>query len=194
MLDAGELPVLGSPDLNSMTGTPSVQGYSSIVDGFYASQTGSHLATGEGQDMLSPSAVSDGVLDQLDTTSLLTVPQYLITPASGSCALPADRSGTGHRDLAAGQEGTWYFGTTLEISKLGVPDPDARQDAAAGTRIGLVTPGGAVRWFAARAASASLLAISLPRPVASVAVTGQAAAGRPSLGRRISASRTAGRS
>jgi hypothetical protein len=174
VLDAGELPVLGSPDLNSMTGTPSVQGYSSIVDGFYASQTGSHLATGEGQDMLSPSAVSDGVLDQLDTTSLLTVPQYLITPASGSLRVPGRRSGTGHRDLAAGQEGTWYFGTTLEISKLGVPDPDARQDAAAGTRIGLVTPGGAVRWFAARAASASLLAISRPRPVASVAVTGRA--------------------
>jgi hypothetical protein len=174
VLDAGELPVLGSPDLNSMTGTPSVQGYSSIVDGFYASQTGSHLATGEGQDMLSPSAISDGVLDQLDTTSLLTVPQYLITPASASPGAAGPGPGTGHRDLAAGQEGTWYFGTTLEASKLGVPDPDARRDAAAGTRIGLVTPGGAVRWFAARAASASLLTVSLPHPVASVAVTGRA--------------------
>ena len=177
-LGPGELPVLGAPDLNVISGTPSVQGYTSLVDGRYASVTGSHLATGDGQDVLSPRAVGDGVLDQLGTTSLLTVPGYLITRATGAWPDPGP-AGTGQRNVAAGHEGTWYFGTTLEVSRLEVPDTDARHDAAAGTQIGLITPGGAARWFRVRAASASLLAISLPHPVASVALSGRAG-GRPS--------------
>jgi hypothetical protein len=60
-----------------------------------------------------------------------------------------------------------------------VPDADARQDAAAGTQIGLMTAGGLTRWFAASAPSASRLAISLPHPVTGVAVVAQAG-GRPS--------------
>jgi hypothetical protein len=169
VLDPGELPVLGSPDLNAPAGTPSIQGYTSIVDGRYASVTGSHLPTGQGQDVVSPRAIGNGVLDQLDTTTLLTLPQYLITRAG---AWP--RHGPGQRTVAAGHEGTWYFGTTLGVAKIAVPDPDARRDAAAGAQVGLVTPGGPVRWFPARAASASLLAIRLPHPVPGVALTGRA--------------------
>jgi hypothetical protein len=113
------------------------------------------------------------VLDQLDTTTLLTLPRYLITQAGG--AWPGHGpAGPGQRTVAAGHEGTWYFGTTLGVAKVDVPDPDARRDAAAGAQVGLVTPGGPVRWFPARAASASLLAISLPHPVPSVALTGRA--------------------
>jgi len=63
-LGPGELPVLGAPDLNVISGTPSIQGYTSLVDGRYASVTGSHRATGEGQDVLSPRAVGAGILDQ----------------------------------------------------------------------------------------------------------------------------------
>ena len=179
VLDPGELPVLGSPDLNAPADTPSIQGYTSIVDGRYASATGSHLATGEGQDVVSPRAIGDGVLDQLDTTSLLTLPRYLITRASSAWpghgpAGSAQRTVPGQRTVAADREGTWYFGTTLGVSKIAVPDPNARHDAAAGTRIGLVTPGGPVRWFPARAASAALLAVSLPHLVPSVALTGRA--------------------
>jgi hypothetical protein len=74
--DTGDLGALQPPDTNSITGTPSVQGYTSIVDGRYATATGSHMATGEGQDTLSPAAVSDGTLDDLDTTLLLTLPEY----------------------------------------------------------------------------------------------------------------------
>ncbi len=177
-LGTGELPVLGSPDLNVISGEPSVQGYSSLVDGRYAAVTGTHRATGEGQDVLSPQAVGAGVLDQLGTRRLLTVPGYLITPARGGTPAPGP-SGTGQRNVAAGHQGTWYFGTTLEVSRLEVPDTDARQDAAAGTQIGLMTPGGPTRWFRARTASASMLAISLPQPVAGVAMSGRAG-GRPS--------------
>ena len=91
--------MLGAPDLNVITRTPSVQGYSSLVSGFYASATGSHRATGDGQDVLDPRAVRTGVLDQLDTSVLLTVPAYLTT-RPGTAA--AGKAGgvprtTGHR-------------------------------------------------------------------------------------------------
>jgi hypothetical protein len=76
LLDTSDLSVLQPPDLNSLSEISSVQGYTSIVDGSYATATGSHQADGEGQDTLSPSAISDGTLDSLDTTILLTLPQY----------------------------------------------------------------------------------------------------------------------
>ena len=53
-LDIGELTELGVSDTNVLTGTPSVEGYSSIVDSTYAQVTGSHQATGEGQNVLDP--------------------------------------------------------------------------------------------------------------------------------------------
>jgi hypothetical protein len=180
-IDARQLPVIGSPDLNDISGTPSVQGYSSIVDGLYASATGSHQAMGEGQDELSPQAVGSGVLDQLDTSLLLTVPAYLITTSGGSAAPPGP-AGTGQRDIAAHGQATWYLGTPLEVSKLEVPDADARRAAAGGIRIGLMTPGGAAIWFPARAAGSSLLTIDLPHPVTGVAVIGQAGGAPSTLG------------
>ena len=180
-LDAQDLSRLGAADLNAISGTPSVQGYTSLVSGFYASATGSHLATGDGQDVLDPRAVRDGVLDQLDTSVLLTAPAYL---ASGSGASPAAPGppGTGRRDVAAHQEATWYFAASLDVTRLEVPDADARRDAAAGTQIGLLTSGGSTRWFPAAAAGASRLAISLSRPLASVAVVAEAAGHAVRLG------------
>jgi hypothetical protein len=175
LLDAGQLSALDPPDVNG-TGKdamPSIQGYTSLADGRYAAATGSHLATGEGQDVLSPRAVADGTLDELDTSVLLTLPAYLVTSGRDSAAA-AGPAGTGQRDLAAGQRTTWYLGSAVEVSEVSVPDPDARRDAAAGARIGLMAPGGQTRWFPVRAVSGSTLTISLPRPVTAVAVTGQA--------------------
>jgi hypothetical protein len=174
---AHELPVLGAPDLNATSGTPSVQGYTSLVDGFYAAATGAHQAMGQGQDVLAPRAVGDGTLDQLNTSALLTPSAYLITRAGPEAG--AGLPGTGHRDIAANHKATWYFATPLRVSRLEVPDADARPDAAAGTQIGLMTAAGVTRWFAASAPSASRLAISLPHPVTGVAVVAQAG-GRPS--------------
>ena len=183
LLDPGELPALGQPDLNGVgaDAMPSIQGYTSIVDGRYASATGTHGATGEGDATLAPQAIEDGTLDQLDTSVLLTLPVYLITQA-GAGGPDAGPGGTGQRDLTAGQHATWYLGTTLDVSKVAVPDADARQDAAAGTRIGLTTPAGSTLWSRARAITASTLAITLPRPVASTAVVGQAHAAPSPLG------------
>ncbi|HEY3952170.1 MAG TPA: hypothetical protein VGM53_02250, partial [Streptosporangiaceae bacterium] len=188
LLDAGELAALGPPDLNSTgaTAMPSVQGYSSLADGRYAAATGTHLATGEGQDMLSPHAVEDGTLDQLDTSVLLTLAGYLITPAPDGAQAAgqpaAGPAGTGSRRVAAGQRATWYLGSPVQVARVTVPDRGARQDAAAGTRIGLTAPGGQTRWFTARAVSATELAITVPGPTASVAVTAQAGRAASELG------------
>jgi hypothetical protein len=76
LLDPADLSALDPPDRNVAGGMASVQGYSSIVDGRYAAATGSHLADGGGQDTLSLAAISGAVLDELDTTVLLTLPRY----------------------------------------------------------------------------------------------------------------------
>ena len=99
-LDANALSRLGAPDLNEVSGTPSVQGYTSLVSGFYASATGSHRATGDGQDVLDPRAMRDGALDQLDTSVLLTAPAYLFSGPGAAAAAPG-APGTGRRDVAA---------------------------------------------------------------------------------------------
>ena len=175
LLDTGELSDLNPPDDNVVGSAvmPSMQGYSSTVDGRYATATGSHQATGEGQDTLAPSAVANGILDQLDTTVLLTPSEYLLTRVGGS-GPAAGPTGTGRRDIAADQRATWYLGTTLDVSEVEVPDADARQDAAAGTQLGLTLPDGSTRWFRGRALTSSTLAITLSHPVASIAVLAQA--------------------
>ena len=181
-LDQQDLSRLGAPDLNVINHTPSIQGYSSLVSGFYASATGSHRATGDGQDVLDPWAVRTGVLDQLGTSVLLTVPAYLTTrsgaAAAGKAVASPGSAATGHRDVPAHHRATWYFAEPLGVTRLEVPDADAWQDAAEGTRIGLLTSSGATRWFTAAAAGPARLAISLPRALTSVAVVAQAG-GRP---------------
>jgi hypothetical protein len=180
-LDAHGMSRLGAPDLNVISGTPSVQGYTSLVSGFYASATGSHRATGDGQDVLDPRAVASGVLDQLDTSVLLTPAAYLATAAGGSAPAPGP-PGTGRRNVAAHQQATWYFAEPLAVTRLEVPDADARPDAAAGTQIGLRTSSGSTRWFPAAAAGARRLVISLPRPLTSVAVVARAGGHAARLG------------
>ena len=183
LLDTGELSSLDPPDNNALGSgaMPSMQGYSSTVDGRYASVTGSHQATGAGQDTLAPEAVSDGTLDQLDTTVLLTPSAYLITQAGGN-GPSGGPPGTGRREISAGQRATWYLGSTNDVTKVEIPDPDARQAVAAGTQIGLTTPEGFTRWFRPRATTPSTLAITVPHPVASVAVVGRAAGKAGQLG------------
>ncbi|MGH3256232.1 MAG: hypothetical protein ACRDOU_12715 [Streptosporangiaceae bacterium] len=183
LLDPGQLSALDPPDVNAMGShaMPSVQGYSSIVDGRYAAATGSHGASGDGQDTLAPSAVADGVLDQLDTSVLLTLSGYLTTQVGGD-GPAAGPPGTGQRDLSADQRATWYLGTPLEVTKVEVPDSEARQDAAAGTQIGLMAPDGSTHWYRARALTRSTLGITLPRPVPGIAVLGQAQGAPSPLG------------
>jgi hypothetical protein len=180
-LDAPQLPAIGAPDLNVPRGTPSVQGYSSTVDGRYAAVTGAHQALGQGQDVLDPHAVADGTLDQLDTSVLLTPPAYLVTTAGRAGPAPGPLR-AGRRDVPAGHHATWFFAAPFDVARLVVPDADARQDAAAGTRIGLLAPDGATRWYPTSAPDGAHLAISPPHPVRSVAVVAQAGGRASHLG------------
>jgi len=68
------------------------------------------------------------------------------------------------------------------VSRIEVPDADAGPDAAAGTQIGLLAPGGSTRWFPAGAQGASRLAVSLRYPVTSVAVLVRAGGKSSQLG------------
>jgi hypothetical protein len=182
LLDTSALSSLEPPDNNAVSdpAMPSMQGYSSTVDGLYASVTGSHLATGSGQNTLAPDAVANGTLDQLDTTVLLTPSAYLVTQdgAGGPAGGPA---GTGRRDLTAGQRATWYLGSATEVSRVVVPDAQAGRDAT-GTQIGLMAADGSTRWLPAHAVSSSSLGITVLQPVASVAVVARAHGAAVSLG------------
>lgn len=172
LLNEGELAVLRAPDINVLSSTPSAQGYSSLVDGLYAAATGSHSATGEGQDVLAPSAVANGTLARLNTSALLTMPQYLVTSArDGTTPGPA---GSGGRDIAAGQQATWFLGTALDIARVEIPDSAAGPDAAGGAQIGLMAPGGSTSWLPATADGGSLLSATATTPVPAVAVIARA--------------------
>lgn len=140
-LQEGNLAALGSPDLNLLTRTPSIQGYSAIVDGNYASLTGSHIALGNGQDTLAPKAISNGTLDQLDDSVLVTLPQYLLGP------LGARSDGTsteGVPEYHAGDEpSSWYFGETLPVTAISLTYTSSPQPQGM-PQIGLLTEGAAI--------------------------------------------------
>ncbi len=179
LLDSEALKLVGATDLNVLSATPSVQGYSSIVNGPYAAATGSHQATGDGQDTLSADAIADGVLGQLDTSVLLTVPGYLITSPASHASRDAQ---AGRRHIEAGQRATWYLGTALRVSAVTLPAPAAAAEAGTGLQIGLTTPGGQTRWLAARAVTRTSLSVRLPRPLSAVAVTARAGSRSAALG------------
>jgi hypothetical protein len=145
-LDPHELSLLGAPDLNVISATPSVQGYTSLVDGAYAAATGSHQATGAGQDVLSPGAVGAGVLDQLDTSVLLTPSRYLITDRQLRNALRPPRW------VYAGRDGS--FAVFVDRFARGALRLEALPGRSAA--------GASVRWVAGAAAEPSAAAVYSP--------------------------------
>ncbi len=175
-LQEGDLATLGSPDLNVLTATPSVQGYSAIVDGHYAATTGTHVALGNGQSTLSLPAIADGTLDQLDTTLLVTVPQYLLGVVGG---VGGD---DGNDRPTAGRPTQWFFGTTLPVSGVAVP---YRGGAGAADRLQLgLSDGGRTTWLVPNAVDGRL-EVRLPAPLPSTGVelrsTGGLEVGAPTL-------------
>jgi len=159
------------PDTNLYESRSSIQGYSSIVDAAYAAATGGHAANGAGLMTLSPSAVADGTLDQLDTTTLVTLPAYLLTPTSGSTA-----AASGSRPLSRGTPSRWFFGETLRVNAvtLGVTSPHG-PGGSADLRVGLQSADGSLRWPSWRTeAENGSLTLSLPHPVPATAVVAEA--------------------
>ena len=178
LFDGGQLAELGVPDSNVLSETPSVEGYSSLVDGTYAQGTGSHQALGEGQNVLDPKAIADGTLDQLDTTVLLTLPTYLVTSSSGA---PRSTDGaTGRRELTAQQTATWYLGTGLVVRSVSL-SVDAAADEK-GIRVGLVEESGSTLWEPPRELPGHGVEVSLTRPQDIVALRVRAGATTIDLG------------
>jgi hypothetical protein len=185
----GGLPALvAQPDLNIQAGQYSAQGYSAIVDSGYAAATGSHAAMGEGTNALTPAAIGNGVLDQLDTKTLLTPSNYLVTPVAAPGEAPANPATTPPVDPQAAQRvansdrASWFIGTPLSLTSITVPIV-SRAGTSTSARIGLVRPDGAAVWATAGAApAAGTLSAHFDTPVPAVAVTVQPLAGLVTYG------------
>ena len=173
---------MGVSDANVISGTPSVEGYSSIVDSTYAQITGSHQAMGEGQDVLDPAAIADGTLDQLDTTVLLTPSSYLVTTITdtGTSVTSAPSAGAqaGRRVVTAGDSTTWYVGAPLDLTSLTIPVTNGPGGIGPGVHVGLVRPAGSTDWAepVQRSDGAVSVTLDTPAEVVGVRVTAGTAA------------------
>jgi hypothetical protein len=142
------------PDLNVLDGRFIAQGYSSIVEADYADTTGSHAPNGKGLETLSPKAIADGVLNQMDTTTLVTLPLYLVVdhtrgsqPSASGSNQPATGSPTGMRTLRTGVDASWVFGEKLDITSFSLPlKSRGAQTPLAGWSVGLTKANGTISW------------------------------------------------
>ena len=150
---------LGQTDLNIYAALPSGQGYTALTDGQYFDATGAHF-----QEDLNPATLADSTWDNLNVSTLVSLPGYFLTPLPSSPAptaapgdavrFPADihqynSSPTPVADsytLAPGHSRTWYFGAALTADSFDIPVPDGRPGDL---RVGLVTPTGGTRWLPA---------------------------------------------
>jgi hypothetical protein len=139
------LSIIGQPDLNVMTGLPSVVGYGSIIDQTYGTATGTHTL-----DTLNTCALAEGEFTQLRLGTLLTraisltqaVPAGAPTPAaSPATATPcpgAPKPGSANRR-------TFWLGQDLALTGATL----ARVPGVAGRgplRLGVVGPSGTVTY------------------------------------------------
>jgi hypothetical protein len=149
---------VGITDLNILDKTYTMQGYSAIVDGHYASVTGTHQDTGQGHNTVSLKAVGDGTLDQLNAGYLMTLPRYLLSNSATEEPNPVTRT------VADGASTTWFLGQSFDLNSVTVPVRSGR------ARIGLLLPDGTTRWLPVGQST-------LPRPVAATGIVAQAIGG-----------------
>jgi hypothetical protein len=116
ILYSDQLEELNPPDQNAVVHFPSIQGYTSVVDQRYAQETGTHGDQGQGQNIIDPQALSNGVLDQLSPGALVVAPDYLIAKPE---AAPPERYGS--KQLHPGESAWWFFGTTLKVREIQIP-------------------------------------------------------------------------
>jgi hypothetical protein len=146
-----QLRALGVPDANALAGTWSVEGYGSIVDGHYATLTGVHGVSGRGQDVFSPRAAADGVLDSLSTQAVLAPAQYFRVPVKPGASAKAGAGGrSGERGLSPGRTTTWFLGGPLAVRSahldIRVSPSPGRGARTLVVRVGVLTQDGAIRW------------------------------------------------
>ena len=184
-LQVGGLPtIVAQPDLNIQTGQYSAQGYSAIVDGGYATAIGSHGANGNGTNALTPAAIGNGVLDLLDTKTLLTPSSYLITPlttpggpqAATSTVPPSDPEAA-QRTVASTGQATWLIGEPQPVKSITVPvlsssiAASGNRTGLAGAKIGLIEANGSTTWAPADATSSQTLSARFTGSIDAVGVT-----------------------
>lgn len=180
-LDMNGLAVIGQPDLNVVRGVGSIQGYSAIVDGTYATTAITPFSTGYGRDNLIPSAVGNGTLDQLDATALFSPRDYFVVDTQSDAATQVPTAGERH--MASGGRATWYLGDYLYVKSIVVPDANATNDMTDGLRVGVLTSKGTTSWApTAERDGPRSLRFSFARPVAAVALVAQAGRSAVDLG------------
>jgi hypothetical protein len=145
---------LGQTDLNVYDRLPSGQGYTALTDANYYDATGAHY-----QEDLDPATLAGSIWDDLNVSTLLSLPGYFVTPvttdSSGSTAsstIPFPPHPTSYNSspvptatsfrLTPEAARRWYFGGLLTVRSLTVP---VLADAS-GLKVGLVTPNGGLRW------------------------------------------------
>jgi hypothetical protein len=160
----------GVPDLNIISGMPSVSGYASIVNGTYESVTQTHQ-----QDELDIGQLGSGALGRLNLREVVSVPQYFLVPLESmprsiddirqvsepfgaDPVLPrgfgADFNDTAYpfypgprHPVRAGQSASWFFGESLRPSSATLVLSGAL-GADTLVRFGILTADGSTRWGA----------------------------------------------
>ncbi len=176
-----QLLALGQTDLNVFTHVPSAQGYTALTDSRYYQATGAHL-----QETLDPASLARPVWDNLNVTTLLSVPSYFVTPAPGAPAtdypFPGDvltitPGANGPFTLSAGELRPWYFGGVLTVKQWSF---GLDGGAANLLRVGLLGADGRLRWLPPSEVHRSGLPhqgtveVALPAPVPAGGVVVQA--------------------
>ncbi len=153
-----ELLALGQTDLNIYGRLPSAQGYTALTDDNYYQATGTHY-----QEDLDPETLAGPTWDDLNVTTLLSLPGYFVTPVPpdpGSRSTPPTILFPGDLStyrltpdpvpdrftLAPGASRPWYFGGVLTLRSWTLPVVGG---SASSLRIGLVTPTGGRQWLPA---------------------------------------------
>jgi hypothetical protein len=177
----GQLLALGQTDLNVFRATASGQGYTALTDGAYVRATGAHY-----QEDLDPASLRGPVWDNLDATTLLSLPSYFVTPlgpppAGATVPFPTYPSAERHDYtgapldtdapvvLAPGHTHTWYLGAALSVSRWSVGFERGR---SGDVQAGEVTATGALRWIGSTssAGATTLRAVPAGGPIAGIVV------------------------
>ncbi len=177
---ADELQALGQTDLNTFNRLPSAQGYTALTDARYYAATGAHY-----QEDLDAATLAGTVWDELNVTTLLTLPSYFVspvgTPPSGPGSIPfaaapqlyngSPTANTGPAAIDPAADHRWYFGGPLTVRSWSF----RLFEGSVGTiRVGLLDEGGAVHWLAAPSSEATAVApvvhVDLPDPVRATGV------------------------
>ncbi len=130
-----ELRALGQTDLNTFNSLASGQGYAALTDSDYYNATGAHY-----QEDFSPASLAGNVWNDLNVTTLLSLPGYFLTPrgptpAGSNVSFPvaptvyngSPGAKTSPVTIGSGRSHLWYFGSPLSLTSwsFGVPRGDA---------------------------------------------------------------------